>query len=464
MSKTLFDAGWFPSGSIQIVREGQDPRSTSVGHYEDSQYNLPSESSTQSEKGQVSRQTRVQLVSNTSGKSAASTSTLLPAPSEVLHAVTKRFDRETEAAADQAAIQIRRQNKQDNAAKQADRFLKLEQRISELQDSSNSKNKKVSDQVRRMLIKSRATGRSDLKMQDRVYLHCMVDKDGSVKEDYRYFSLQDAIGRVLSAFAVPGLESELLIRTNARPATADEAPTFRRVPILIRLYEAIANQYLKDTDTVVIRLYNPAQEDATIKSVEEEVAGQQDSMEAETTSNTEATVVSTKNITVSPETPSESTACLETVINERLTEAIQAMDDAMLDPKKKKKTSASALKVKQMQMKSRAAGDVKRIKMEQRFFVELVTVVDDGATSSQCTANSAPVFVGQMDCFERLVQDCSKSPSKATWEWELLVPSCLDAATASYRRICNAQMSFQEAERNHILASFDRLILRYFLP
>jgi hypothetical protein len=457
-SKTLFDAKWYPSGSLQVVPAGQGPRTASSEQYDDSQYSLPSESIQPA----TQQQARVQLISTTTTNATASQG--LPAPSQVLQAITKRFDHEAATeGTDQATIQIRRQNQQAVAARQAERFLKLDQRIGQLQEASGGKNKKVSDQVRRMLIKSRATGRSDLKMQDRVFLHCMIDKgEVTMREDYRYFSLQDTVGRVLSTFAETGKDAEVLIRSKATSNNADESPVYRRLPVLMRLYEVISRHYLADIDTVVIRLYNSAQEEATT-SVDEDKdeADQPDAMDSETTANRAAEPIQ-KSDAAAEVSPMETADDTNGVINSSLADATRTMDESTA-PKKKKKASAAAAKVRHMQMKSRATGDAKRVKMEERFFVELVTVTDD-TTCGQCTATSAPFFVSQKDSFERLVRDCGKAPTNNSWQWELLVPLRDDAESASYRRISNTQMSFQEAQQSKTLNPFDRLILRYFLP
>jgi hypothetical protein len=479
-SKTLFDARWYPSGSLQVVPAGQGPKTASAGHYDDSQYSLPSDSIQPA----TQQQTRVQLISTNASTAAAASTMLqgLPAPSQVLHAVTKRFaddgddDEAATAAADlAAAVQIRRQNQQMVAARQAERFLKLEQRIRLLQESSSGgKNKKVSDQVRRMLIKSRATGRSDLKMQDRVFLHGMIDPGETIshtmREDYRYFSLQATVGRVLSTFASnteTGKDAELLVRwspnTTISVMNENETPVYRRLPTLMRLYEAISHQYLADIDTVVIRVYNSAQEEATPSVVDDKEEEQEESkvtdivqpdmMDTETTPATENDAAGEE----------KSTHDADEVTNCRLTDAIRAMDERK-DPKKKKKSSAAATKVRQMQMKSKATGDTKQVKMEDRFFLELVTVTDD-ATGDQCTATAAPVFVSLKNNFERLVRDNGKKAPTTTspsWQWELLVPLSDDAENSSYRRICDYQMSFQYAKQSKMVNPFDRLILRYF--
>jgi hypothetical protein len=490
-SKTLFDARWYPSGSLQVVPAGQGPKTASAGHYDDSQYNLPSDSIQPSAQQQ---QARVQLLSSNStpaSAAAAATTTMLqglPAPSQVLHAVTKRFadDGDDEAAAAQtaAAIRVRRQNQQMVAAKQTERFLKLEQRIRLLQEgaSSGGKNKKVSDQVRNMLIKSRATGRSDLKMQDRVFLHGMIDQGETAShtmgEDYRYFSLQDTVGRVLSTFASTtetGKGAELLIRWSPKTTESstnenETAPVYRRLPTLMRLYEAISHQYLADIDTVVIRVYNYVQEEATpsvidSKEQEEEEEGMQpermdtvqpDMMDTETSATTENDAAGEEK------SPTNSTDDADEVTNCRLTDAIRAMDERK-DPKKKKKSSTAATKVRQMQMKSKATGDAKQVKMEDRFFLELVTVTDD-TTGDQCTATTAPVFVSLKNDFERLVRDNGKKAPMTcqSWPWEILVPLSDDAENSSYRRISDYQMSFHDAQQSKMVNPFDRLILRYF--
>lgn len=489
-SKTLFDAKWYPSGSLQVVPAGQEPKTASAGHYDDSQYNLPSESI---QPAMQQQQTRVQLISTNSSTAAATTiSQGLPAPSQVLHAVTKRFDdgddKATTAAADQAA-KLRRQNQQVVAAKQSERFLKLEQRIRLLQEGSGAgKNKKVSDQVRRMLIKSRATGRSDLKMQDRVFLHGMIDQgEASIREDYRYFSLQDTVGRVLSTFATKtetGKDAELLISWSSKANASsvmneneNETSVYRRLPTLMRLYEAISHQYLADIDTVVIRLYDSAQEEATpgvvdgkAEEEEEEEDMHPGTMDMETTTeNIQPDMMDTE---ISPATendaaeekfPSKATDDAEEVTNSRLTDAIRTMDERK-DPKKKKKSSAAATKVGQMQMKSKATGDAKQVKMEDRFFLELVTVTDDTAGDQQCTATAASVFVSLKNNFERLVRDNGKKAptTSQSWQWEILVPLSDDAENSSYRRISDSQMSFQDAQQSKTVNPFGRLILRYF--
>jgi hypothetical protein len=493
-SKTLFDAKWYPSGSLQVVPAGQGPQTASAGHYDDSQYNLPSDSVQPATQQQ--QQARVQLVSATPNSTTAVTATTnnmlhgLPAPSQVLHAVTKRFDdgdgnNEAEsAAADQAAaVQIRRQNQQAVAARQTDRFLKLEQRIRSLQEASSSsggKNKKVSDQVRSMLIKSRATGRSDLKMQDRVFLHGMIDQgEATMREGYRYFSLQDTVGRVLSTFAnktETGKDAELLIRRlpKAHASVMNEnennetAVVYRRLPTLMRLYEAISQQHLADIDTVVIRLYNSAQEEATPSVVDDKEDIQPDMMDTETTTVTTDNVppdMMDTQTTTAPENnaPEEkSTHDAEEVTNDRLTDAIRNMDEGKDPKKKKKKSSAATTKVRQMQMKSRATGDAKQVKMEDRFFLELVIVTDE-ASGDQCTATAAPLFVSQTNNFERLVRDHGKAPTASQqWQWEILVPVSDDAENSSYRRITDSQMSFQDAQKSKTVNPFDRLILQYF--
>jgi hypothetical protein len=133
-----------------------------------------------------------------------------------------------------------------------------------------------------------------------------------------------------------------------------------------------------------------------------------------------------------------------------LTETIKAMDDANSKGKKPKKNSAAAMKVRNMQIKSKAKGDVKRIpKVENRFFLEVVMIGNAG------TATSSFQFLAKTDLIERLLQNvASKTPPS---EWDFLVPT---SESNKYETISNTSMPLAEAEENGILKSFERIILR----
>jgi len=298
-SLTLYDAGWYPSGIIQVQGLNEKPRAAaSAGQYEkDTQYNKVQ--SDGESKTPVSRNELVKLTDQeASGKTQGR-----PLPSQVLGMVPQRFDDEKKQAGDAnmvdsaetiAARAQRRQNKVAAAEKERKRQQKLEQRIRKLEEKQQgkAKNKKVSAQVQRMLIKSRATGRKQLKREDRIHLRCIVvsgdDDDDDAKEEYRFFSPQDSAGRIVESFSHPTMSSaktcarqkqpqhvEMLVlrknnsKSNDQGDEGNEAMDhlYRRVPVLTRLYEAIGEGYISDFDKVVIRFYDPSKGEEPTMSI-----------------------------------------------------------------------------------------------------------------------------------------------------------------------------------------------------
>ena len=101
-----------------------------------------------------------------------------------------------------------------------------------------------------MLIKSRATGRESLKMQDRIYFECLVD-DGVLRKDYRFFSPQDTFAKIASSFTTKARNTEILVKQSGMRTT------YRRLPVVMRLYEAISQGFLTDqVDTMIIRCFD----------------------------------------------------------------------------------------------------------------------------------------------------------------------------------------------------------------
>ena len=73
-------------------------------------------------------------------------------------------------------------------------------------------------------------------------------------------------------------------------------------------------------------------------------------------------------------------------------------------------SSASAIKVYQIQMKSKAAGDTKCIKVPDRFYFELITIVDDKNDSIQATSSGC--FLAKTDPIQRIESDCCRTVNK----------------------------------------------------
>lgn len=433
-SKTLFDAGWFPSGTWQVLPQGKQPSKTH--NYDDVQYNLPSESSST-----LASSSAVQLVGDHADNMT---------PSQVLQSVTQRFPETNPDEERKRALEVRKQKRKEQKEKEAKRHARLEERIRKLEDDSSKKsNKAVSKQVRRMLIKSRCTGSSSLKMHDRVYLHIVVvNGDDDTREEFRYFSQQDTVARIVSTVAnnvsLPQ-EAELLVKCTGSGGEM----VYRRLPVSMRLYEAIAANHVEEVDTVVIRCFTPPEEEPTTSITDTEEEEQSDTeMEIEH---------DTKEDTVKDEAePSPVIDSMETdednEIYNRMATAISAMDDAA-SAKSKKKSSSTSDKVRKMLMKSKAKGDKKRVpKMDDRFFMELIVVED---FNGHCSAAASPVFLARSDAVERLLSDCVLVPNECTAE--IYIPT----EQGSFQ-VLSGDLSWQDAETRGLIKCFDRVVVRLF--
>jgi len=301
-SKTLYDAGWFPSGTLRACKKSEGPPMASLAAHDDVQYKLPT-TAAKAAAAEASNTDTVQLTGAVQLKETGTATKVPPLPSQVLDSVTKRFDKDKESMTEQEQHALRRQNKQSKRQKEQDRCKKLEARIRKLEETSASSNKKkkgkpVTEQVRRMLIKSRATGAKSLKQQDRVYFHVVVlvepaedamddnaEDDGSknnTTEEFRYFSIQDTIARgILSTFRnkqpSKEWESEVLVRRPVTDGSSEEGAimVYRRLPNTMRVYEAIAQNFLEQgVNKIIVRWYNPARGDEATTSVLEEAVAE----------------------------------------------------------------------------------------------------------------------------------------------------------------------------------------------
>jgi hypothetical protein len=171
--------------------------------------------------------------------------------------------------------------------------------------------------------------------------------------------------------------------------------------------------------------------------------------------------------------------CLETDTTPhyaRLAEIVRNLDQQNDSIKKK----ATAIKVRQMKIKSKARGDTRRVKMPDRFFLELITVVDKGKAGAENSCNVVsvePVFLAKSDTIDRLLRDCKPAALPSTcsshgWSWELLLPlttinegdslNCFRQIASSSNNNPMKQSTWETAEREGVVGSFDRVILRFF--
>ena len=352
-SKTLYDAGWFPSGMWQVLPRGISPKLSSVA--EDSQYNVQ----------------EVLLPSPTHKVQFVDSSQQDMTPSQLLHSIETRFDEDSDLIIDSdAAIQARQQTKIYQKRKEAKKHAALEAQIAKLSSLIPST---TTLQVRKMLLKSRCTGLISLRPQDRVYLHIVVVHGNSTTEDFRFFSTQDSVARITSTMTPRGVQSEFLVKSKG---------SYKRLPLSIRLYEAVTDGIIQEVDSILIRVYNCDNDEPTAsvldpddddEVIDSPLTISQEKKGSETTNDknnndheTNLLVLAHANDDISP----VDLGLLQSLLTKNHND----------ESKKKKKVSVTSIKVEQMLLKGKAKGDKKRIpKMDDRFYFEVLMLDEAGS-------------------------------------------------------------------------------------
>ena len=494
-SKTLHAADLFPSGTWMAIPKGMAP--SAFSDYDsnadvDVQYNTSMGDNGNDQSMDTGR--RVEFNDPSLRTSGATSNALLP--SQVMESVSNRFaaeerEEEQRRLKNAANTNSRRGNLRRRGQTEIERAAKLEQRIARLEDSSkNKKQKKVSDQVLRMLVKSRATGDKNLKEKDRLYFQCLnlVDDsnedptnessaDAKSSKEYRYFSPQDTFAKIAGTFSNSRKHdkeffSEVLCRLSVGTSeeTSQELPVYGRFPVTMRVYEAQSKGYLSLSETVsnyfddmlIVRWYRD-REDATSLIQDVLLVGDESNPNDANDTDMPDKEMLTNGVTTpidmdideeidAEKNNGESTSTFQDV---SLTNTIRELDEANKKGTKKSisaKKSAAALKVKQMKMKSKAKGN-KKVKMEDRVFLEVVSISEIG---KKPTCES--YFLSKNDSIEKILLCIGTSPfSKSTAnDWDFLVPQ----DDSSYRPIDVTSIRMKEAAEQDILKSFDRIILR----
>ncbi len=493
-SKTLHAAGLYPSGTWMVIPKGTAPNTFSEydsNKYVDVQYN-----SSHGNKNDTSDTTkRVQF--NDPTLNINSSKNTIPLPSQVMETVSNRF------AAEEREEEMRRMETSEAsvtglrrktiAQKEVERAAKLDQRIAMLEEQSNGKKskkkKKVSDQVLRMLVKSRATGDKNLKDRDRLYFQCLIlvddttdtnesTADANSSKEYRYFSPQDTFAKIANSFSNSRpnenkeLFSEILCRRSA--GQTEDASTasslYGRFSVTMRIYEAQSEGYLSLSESIsnyfddmlIIRWYKD-REDATplIKDLATlSMNLSNETIDMDTSENKDDVVLEDAATATPASTPMAVDEKTEAENNEtdtsttfedpQLTVVIREMDVTdKTGPKNgmSAKKSAAALKVRQMKMKSKAQGN-KKLKMEDRVFLEIVWISETGKKPI-----CEPHFLSKNDPIERILKCVGNGAAN---DWEFLVAQ----EDSRYRRIATTSILLKEADEQEILKSFDRIILR----
>eukprot|EP00977_Amphora_coffeiformis_P015053 scaffold4341_cov161-Amphora_coffeaeformis.AAC.7 len=441
-SLTLFDAGWYPSGLFTLTCPDEGAPKRAAANYDDVQYNTLSSADETKAIGTVQ-------LKHHSGPVL---------PSQLLQSVSSRFDGIDAPDTDtQQARLLRHETTAQTQVREAKRQEKLQERIRKLDEKlASSKGGGVASQVQRMLVKSRAVGRPNLGEQDRVYLRVVLDKgDETIQEDFRYFSRQDVVGRALSTFPhVQEQHMELLVR--------NAGEEYRRLPNLLRFHEAVDAGYMASFDRVVVRVYDPTEEEPTISVTMDSPSTP--ATGAEATAISSAANNSITDMSLTTEEPTDTVIDKESpkdpgdfFADEILVAALAAMESKN-KKSKAAKSSAAVSKVRQMQMKSKAKGDAKRVQMPDRFFLEVVLAQrSNDSTAVTISSPPAPYFLANSDPLHRLVKDgWVKVPLASA---QFVIPP--QEGGIKFRRVADPSESVQSISSAGILSSFDRIIVYY---
>ena len=441
-SLTLFDAGWYPSGLFTLTCTDEGAPKRAAANYDDVQYNTLSSAEETKAIGSVQ-------LKHHSGPVL---------PSQLLQTVASRFDGiDAPDRDDQQARRSRHETTAQLQAREDRRQEKLQERIRKLDEklANTSKGGSVASQVQRMLIKSRAVGRPKLAEQDRVYLRVVLDNcDDTVQEDFRYFSRQDVVGRALSTFPqAQEQQVELLVRNGGQE--------YLCLPNLIRFHEAVDAGYIASFDRVVVRFYDPTKEEPTTSvSMDSTSArttgGEETAISSAAKSSTDTSLIEEPTDTVMGEDSSKDAGAY--FVDDALSTALVEMESRS-KKSKTAKSSAAVSKVRQMQMKSKAKGDAKRVKMPDRFFLEVVLAqcLNDSNTVT-ISSPPSPYFLANSDPLHRLVKDgWVKAPLASA---QFVIPP--QEGGHKFRRVIDPSESVQSISSAGILSPFDRIIVYYY--
>ena len=297
----------------------------------------------------------------------------------------------------------------------------------------------------------------------------------TTKKDYRYFSPQDTFAKITSSFSKPsqGLIAQILIRHGAGGGD------YRRLPSTMRVYEAISKNFLTNPNdqhqinTLIIRWSQDNDDIELFPSVldtddnnDTNLATAQDD-----TPMVDAEQVATISELVDQEKQQASTNTSSDgdgyIVDDNLANVIRILDEANTKGKKVKKSSAAMLKVRNMQIKSKAKGDKKRIpKVEDRFFMEVI-MIDSHDDDNKATGSFQ--FLARKDPMERILQNVVTSSStstsaKAAVNWEFFIPKSegdgCDSNSNKFSLVDDTSCSLDKMEKDGIFKCFDRLIIR----
>eukprot|EP00984_Skeletonema_dohrnii_P004319 scaffold1531_cov78-Skeletonema_dohrnii-CCMP3373.AAC.1 len=476
-SKTLQSMNWYPSGKLCIlplpastsmvdntdIEKGDEVmlqrflkwQSRNVVHDEDFAYNDPAlqnkQYATANKKEESVQWTGVGADNNHQSMK----------PSEIFSAVSNRADNDdTHQEEKKPPAKKKRSEKQ--------RTQRLDNIIQNLaRTSKDGKNKRVSDKVRTMLIKSRADGNKKLRMEDRFHLEllCLIDdgdnnmlasttaasKENSASS-YRFFSRVTTAGRVASSVSGPigkSMSVEFLVSLNN---------IYKRLPNTMSLHDAQQGGWLQEFDTIVIRTFS-LDRDCQSKSVLElesdansdvdsEIGAEVMQVEDIDLESSAGASLMDKQDVCNPETDKQ---------DDHFQQRLHMVYNTTSADKSARKKKPVSKQVQRMLMKSKSTGN-KGIKPDDRVHLDIVIFNDDGSEDISGACSSSFRFFSKRTSIEQLASTLQDKKGQ-TAEIFVAKPSATSSLGCAYKQLPTTNLTLDEALKNG-LEDFGRIIVR----
>lgn len=512
-SITLYDMKWYPSGKVLLcLNDDVETKEfilssglSGLSHLLDNNY----------EYNKVTSESIRRVDSH-------SRSTLLP--SQIFQAIQDRHVVNDElrlkdskrplpsnSALESSIIQKERNKRLDAKLKDLDTKL-----MSKSGSKTANKNKRITKQVRNMLIKSRSEGESKLRQEERIYLELVVFQDdfesceesGSdtivpqvtknnkdVEPFFRFFSRATTIGKATSTVLKKFQEEEKILNlsdenfmsefliSSPSPSGEKESSTWYRLSNNMVFHDAIRKEYVRDFDRVVVRIFNKKQATQTqsiedfiskkieqIKSVPVPVSGvdiQNNIKMTEETNNNEAAEIPSQEL-------DNSARKISLYINKEIKQfelhssesdtkkkksVRSAKSSSATDKAKNKKPKKVSKQVQNMLMKSRSTGD-KKLKLEERVYIEVLVFQDHDKDNSSKRMESIYKYFSRSSNIGKAISTVTGPASKNSTA-EFLISINQDTDSPLWMRL-PSNMCFSEALQKNYLKEFDRVVVRVF--
>jgi len=518
-SITLQKLGWFPGGKLVVLRsddvQGREQVFKSNLSFLEMNENVHIPSNKEYIKKRNvgdNRDKRVLLMNRDKPMISSNDNNDLPLPSQILNAVSERFDTiECEESVQPPQSTSTSKRKQTVKRSEEERYARLDTSIRKL-DASLSKKKSgkqqsINRKVQQMLIKNRAQGNKRLREEDRFYLEVInlcdindtstnVSDSPSTSSSYYFFSIVSTIGKLASSITANNtiktdnnkdVRVEALIQyksetdneqpPNRKPSTNPSSSlpnTYRRLPNNISLHDAQTKGYLNLFDRIIIRSY--LHDDGVVPTpsiLDEEfykkldIENKSKSLNLAPANNYESgSSNETKENAVITELEANGISKNSKVAATEISNAIQRMEALQNKKGKKKSNKKTSEKVRQMLMKSKAKGD-KKTKDVDRYYVEVILVDQHKALQEnlEIIAQSSYHFFRKRFTVEQIIKSviiCDKNESDARMEFLVRSKVTSNESDAPLYTNVPKHLTLVEAESKGFLSQFDSIVIRRF--